>query len=351
MKPLSSIPIYLALVLLSGSVGWGAEPEKFPSRFAVPGTKLTVRLRGAGDGAVVLRALGRNWTDPILPKDGAVQIDIPPVRVPIAFSVVAAGKTEPVLARVVAYPADYRLKWDEKVSLSIDAEAPEWLREWLAVTNFPAKTVKLADVPVRPERDPGSAALLLVGRAVAGKTAAEFIERQAHWQSNVLIVDAEWFGEPAKEVARLPAGPEDCFHYALAELNRYAWPQGVAFQEVTGPWPGVANRWVWVDGPTAPLVEEVRGSRNNRRIVFSYLPWHQQLGIETADAIFLSVLQEAARTSSAETGLDREFVLVWPPAETVAPATRPVLAASLRERRAARGPRSRSSICAGRRSR
>jgi hypothetical protein len=326
------LPIGFAVFLLAGSSGWGAEPDELPTRFAVPGMKLSVRLREAGDGPVVLRALGRNWTEPVTPKDGTVQIELPAVRVPIAFSVVADGKAGPVLARVVVYPADYRLKWDEKITLSIESEAPVWLKEWLAATNLPAKTVKPRDEPAAAERGAGGTGLFIVGRMAAGKSPRQFIERHALWQTNVLVLDAEWFGAPAHEESRLPVRDGDCFHHGLAELNRYAWPQGVAFQSVAGPWPGIANRWVWIDGPTSPLVEEVRASGNSRRIVFSYLPWHQQLGIETADAIFLAVLQAAARNSAGEPELNRQFVLQWPPAETVTPATRPVLAACLRER-------------------
>jgi hypothetical protein len=334
MKPAAFLS--LVAVSLAASAACGAEPGELPTRFAVPGTKLSVRLPEAGDGPVVLRALGRNWTEPVTPKDGAVQIELPAIRVPIAFSVVSAAKAGPVLARVVVYPADYRLKWDEKITLSIESEAPAWLKEWLAATNLPAKTVKPGDEPAAADRGSGGAGLFIVGRTAAGKSPQEFIERHALWQTNVLVLDAEWFGAPANEESRLPIREGDCFHHALAGLNRYAWPQAVSFQSVTGPWPGIANRWVWIDGPTSPLVEEVRASGNSRRIVFSYLPWHQQLGIETADAIFLSVLQAAARHSAGDTELNRQFLLVWPPAETVTPATRPVLATCLRERQSPR---------------
>src|SRR5262245_25493452 len=336
MKHLFSNPVRFTFLLVVSNSAWAAEPGELPTRFGTPGMKMSVRLRDAGDGPVVLRALGRNWTEPVTPKDGAVQLELPTVRVPIAFAVVAAGKAAPVLARVVVYPADYRLKWDEKIALSVESESPAWLKEWLAATNLPVKTVKPGDDPVSVERGAGSAGLYIVARAEAGKSPQEFIERHAQWQMNVLVLDAEWFGEPANEESRLPARKGDCFHHGLAALNRYAWPQGVAFQSVAGPWPGIANRWVWIDGPTSPLVEEVRASGNSRRIVFSYLPWHEQLGIETADAMFLAVLQEAARNSAGEPELNRPFVLFWPPAETVVPATRPVLATCLRERQAPR---------------
>jgi hypothetical protein len=330
-----SIPVLLAVLLVAGNAARAAEPNELPTRFGIPGAKMSVRLWDGADGPVVLRALGRNWTEPVTPKDGAVQLELPPVRVPIAFSVVAAAKAGPALARVVVYPADYRLKWDEKIALSIESEVSAWLKEWLAATNLPAKMVQPGGEPAA-ERGAGGAGLFIVARTGAGKSPQEFIERHAQWQTNVVVLDAEWFGASANEESRLPAREGDCFHHGLAELNRYSWPQAVAFQSVAGPWPGIANRWVWIDGATSPLVEEVRASGNSRRIVFSYAPWHQQLGIETADAIFLSVLQEAARSRTGEPELNRQFVLVWPPAETVAPPTRPVLAACLRERQSLR---------------
>jgi hypothetical protein len=336
MKRPFSIPVLLAVLVVAGSAALAAEPNELPTRFGTPGTKMSVRLRDAGDGNVVLRALGRNWTEPVAPKDGMVQVELPTVRVPIAFSVVATAKAGTVLARVVVYPADYRLKWDEKISLSIESEASGWLKEWVVATNLPVKTVKPGDDPVSVERGAGGAGLFIVGRTGAGKSPQQFIERHTQWQTNVLILDAEWFGEQANEESRLPVARCDCFHHGLADLNRYAWPQAVAFQSVTGPWPGIANRWVWIDGPSSPLVEEVRASGNSRRIVFSYLPWHQQLGIETADAMFLSVLQAAALNTTVERQLNRQFVLVWPPAATVTPTTRPILAACLQERQAVR---------------
>src|SRR6266478_2214216 len=213
MKP--SALLSLVAISLAASAARGAEPAELPTRFGIPGAKLSVRLREAGDGPVVLRALGRNWTKPVTPKEGAVQFELPAVRVPIAFSVVADGKVGPVLARVVVYPADYRLKWDEKIALSIESEAPAWLKEWLAATNLPVRTVKPGDEPAAADRGAGGAGLFIVGRAAAAKSPQEFIERHAQWQTNVLVLDAEWFGEPANEGSRLPARDGDCFHHGL----------------------------------------------------------------------------------------------------------------------------------------
>jgi hypothetical protein len=48
------------------------------------------------------------------------------------------------------------------------------------------------------------------------------------------------------------------------------------------------------------------------------------------------VLQAAARNSAGDSELNRQFVLVWPPAESVTPTTRPVLTACLRGRQSPR---------------
>jgi hypothetical protein len=309
---------------------------ELPTRFATSGKSVTVRLPAADGGAVVLRALGRNWTDAITPRDGAIDVELPGVRVPTTFSVVAAGRTEPELARIVVYPAGYRLPWDERAPLAIDVDSPAWLKEWLVATGLPGSEVKLGAFPVGGERASGGTGVLVVGRGGAGKSSNEFIEHFNQWQINVLVLEADWLGDPAGEVIHLPAKPE-CFGHALAELNGFTWAQSVSFRGAAAPWTGIANRWVWIDGPKAPLVEELRDSSRSRRIVFNYLPWIQQLGIEPADSIFLSVLKEASRARGREGGLDREFDLVWPPAEIVSAKARPVLAACLRERAARRG--------------
>lgn len=341
MQRLATI-LNLALVICGGSLAWGAEPAEMPSRFGTSGAKLSVRLRGTGEEPVVLRALGRNWTDPIAPRKGTIEVELPTVRVPTTLSVVAAGTVEPALARIVVYPAGARVSWEEKVSLYIASESPEWLREWQSAIGLPATRVKPGDFPVGAERVGRSARLLVVGRSDAGKTVNEFLDRQAAWQINVLVLEADWFGAVSDEAAALGADREERFHHSLSELNRYTWPQNVSFQGVAGPWPGIANRWVWIEGPSSPLVEDVRASRNDRRIVFSYLPWHQQLGVETADAIFLEILKQAARNSARNTPLDREFVLAWPPAEVVSATKRPVLTAILRERQNQRDANARS---------
>jgi hypothetical protein len=322
-------------LLLASPAAWGAENRDPAARFASSGKVVSVRLPSAGNDPVTLRALGRNWTDPITPRDGAIEVELPLVRVPTAFSVVPAGKTGPELVRVVAYPADYRLPWDKQVPLSFDAEAPLWFKEWLIATGLPAMPVKLGDSAVGDARLTGGTGLLVVGRSGAGKTASEFVERQTRWQINVLVLEAGWFGEQSNDEVRVPCAVK-CFHHALAELNRFTWPQELSFRGVGGPWAGIANRWVWIDGATAPLVEEFRASAHSRRMVFSYLPWLHQLGIETADSMFLAILKEAARKQSADEELDREFELFWPAAETVSATKRPVLTACLREREARR---------------
>jgi hypothetical protein len=323
--------INCAMLLIVYRTGWGEEIASPPVRFASSGQVITVRLPDAGNDPVRLRALGRNLHDPLLPRDGAIQVELPEVRVPTAFSVVSAEKTEPELGRIVVYPRDYHLPWDKQVPLSFDAESPTWFKEWMAVTGLPAAPAKLGDFPVGDVRLTGGAGLLVVGSSGAGKSSSEFVDRHTHWQINVLVLEADWFGESLNEEVRVPRAPEG-FHHGLAELNRYHWPQSLSFRGTAGPWPGIANRWVWIDGPKAPLVEEFRAATNSQRIVFSYLPWSRQLGIETADSIFLSLLKEAARKRATDGPLDREFNFVWPPEETVSATKRPVLAECLRER-------------------
>ncbi|MBS0261229.1 MAG: hypothetical protein JSS02_04675 [Planctomycetes bacterium] len=334
---LAAITLATLTFWLTSPLCRGEEAPALPIRFGTSGKPLTVRIADTGGGAVVLRALGRNWTAPITPREGQIAVELPEVRVPVAFSVVLADKPQATLARVVVYPANYRLAWQERVPLLYEKESPAWLKEWLTATGLPAVEVDEAGILKHADRRTGGAALLIVGRTGAGKTAHDFIERQTRWQINVLVLEADWFGAPAHEEIQLAAKPK-CFQQALADLNRLTWAQGVAFPHVAGPWPGIANRWVWIDGPNTPLVEELRASLHNWRVVFNYLPWQEQLGMESADSIFLSVLKEAARVRSREPQgeLNRDFELVWPPADMVTATKRPVLAACLRARESRR---------------
>jgi hypothetical protein len=335
MKSATSLAVMT--LLLTSPLCRGEEPAALPIRFAKSGTSLTVRIAEAGGGAVVLRALGRNWTTPIMPREGEVAIEAPEVRVPVTFSIVATEKPQTALGRIVVYPAAYRLAWEDLVPLLYETDSPAWLKEWLSVTGLPAVQVDEAGILKHADRPAGGAGILIVGRAGAGSTSNDFIERQMRWQINVLVLEADWFGAVAREEIQLEAKPK-CFQNALAELNRSAWAQGVAFPQTASPWPGIANRWVWIEGPNTPLVEELRASSHSWRVVFNYLPWQEQLGIESADSIFLSVLKTAARVRSrAQKGeLNRDFDLVWPPAETVTATKRPVLAACLRARESRR---------------
>jgi len=334
---LAAITLATMTLSLTSPVCRSEESAALPIRFAKAGKSLTVRIADAGGGAVVLRALGRNWTAPIVPREGQIVVELPEVRVPVPFTVVPAEQPQAALARIVVYPAAYRLAWEERVPLLYENDSPAWLKEWLTATGLPAMEVDEAGILKQADRPAGGVGLLIVGRAGAGKTANDFIERQMRWQINVLVLEADWFGAPAHEEVPLAAKPK-CFQHALAELNRSTWAQGVAFPQTVGPWPGIANRWVWIDGPKTPLVEELRASSHNGRVVFNYLPWQEQLGMESADSIFLSVLKEAARvcTRDQQGELNRDFELVWPPADSVTAKKRPVLAACLRARESRR---------------
>lgn len=321
--------IAVTVALLAGR----AVAQEMPIRFATSEAKVTVRLPEGTEGPVVLRALGRNWTEPAAVRNGSVEFTVPTVRVPLAFDVVTA-EAKRSLVRLVVYPPKYKSAWDEKVPLYVDADAPAWLTEWAAAAGLPVKTVKLGTSPVGADRPPENGGLLIVGQGGAGKASGELVERQAQWQINVLVLEASWFGARNEDEFRVGKERER-FGHGLAVLKQNTWPQELAFRGAAGPWPGVANRWVWLDGPSSPLVEEVRTSQKGR-LVFNYIPWPQQLGVETADAVFLAILNEAARRDTAEKRLDRSFVVVWPPVEQITATSRPVLAACLRENLARR---------------
>lgn len=276
-------------------------------------------------GPVVLRTLGRNWTDPIAVEKETFEIVLPKPRVALRFDVVTSDAPEQPLAQIVVYPMGHRLAWNEKIPLYVDADAPAWFHEWLTAVGVPATVIKSGSVI--PHEKPG---LFVIGRTAAGKTAEELAERRKQWQCPVLVLDAEWFSEANPEKVPV-AGPPDQFGHALKRLNQYSWPRTLEFQNVAGPWLGVANRFVWIDGPSSPLVERIH-TAGKGQLVLSYLSWPQQLGLETADSILITILNEAARQDAGVPQLGREFVLLWPPAESVTSKSRPVLFTALRER-------------------
>ena len=298
--------------------------QDVPTRFASAGSIVAVRFANAPAGPVVLRALGRNWTEPVTVDKETLEVTLPTARVPLRFDIVSPEAPEQPLARVVSYPNGHRLAWDEKVPLWIDADGPAWLPEWLKAVGISSTTI--APNGLVPRAKGG---LFIIGRTRAAKSAEEFAQRRAGWPCPVLVLDAEWFGRPETDAVQVGELP-DQFGHALSELNRYAWPGSLTFHGSRSAWEGIANRFVWIDGPTSPLVERIHAP--GHQVVLSYLDWPQQLGLETADAMFLAVLREAARADAPPPELGRDFVLHMSRPEFLTPRLRPVLFAAHRER-------------------
>lgn len=324
---------YLPAVLLSAA-SWGLWVEEPPVVFARSGHRATLPIQGdpgTAVGPVALAAYGRQWARPVRAADGAVEFVAPEVRVPLAFQLVPAQDDKRALAELVVYP-DRRVCWEGKELLAC-AAAPNWFDTWCDAVGLPIQKFKdraALDSGRRRRRD--GAGLLVLGRKAAGKDPGEICSLAAWHRTNVLVLEADWFGNtdgPNSAVAVIPkqlAG-------ALNDWQSQQWALPPAFRRHSLPWPGLSNRETWIAGREYPLVEEIRSGQEGAgtlRIVLSYLPWQEQLGRrEVADQLFLRLLAEAARGTSRRGPMDGRWRLLWPAARDIKAGERPVLAAAL----------------------
>ena len=273
--------------------------------------------------AVVLRAFGRTWGSPEPkrtphdPGPTGAEITVPSVRVPTVFSVTPPERPERVLADLVAYP-DKDVEWDNKIALYA-AGPPLWFSQWAGAIGLPVKQLALEELPSAKLAPSGKDArsLLILDRVTAGKQLPDAMKLAKEKGVNVLVLDAQWFGEQAGWGNVTPSQMLG----GLAETAKQRWPQPLKFAFHRRPWPGIANRWAWiVDGQGLPLVEEIRTAppeglpllpggdpptrekapqlEGTPRIILSYIPWQEQLGrSENADASFSALLSAAAATS------------------------------------------------------
>ena len=137
--------------------------------------------------------------------------------------------------------------------------------------------------------------LLILGRKAAGSDSVVACRLAAEHKINVLVLDADWFGRnemASREMVLLPKHMTG----ALADLQTQNWSLPPTFRRRALR---ILNRQTWIAGPECPLVEEIRCPQRGAeslRMVFSYLPWQQQLGrAEMADALFLRTLTETAK--------------------------------------------------------
>jgi hypothetical protein len=298
---------------------------------------------GRIEKAVVLTAFGRTWsplTD-VTQTSAATRatVAVPNVRVPTIFSVVDTRKR--VVGEVLAYP-DRDVEWDRKITLYASG-APRWFQQWAAATGLPVKPVAPGDLPsanLAPVDGKGKS-LLILGWGTAGSDMPDAAKLAKDRKTNVLVLEAGWFGGAAGPVSVAPARMSG----GLNEMARQRWALALKFTSHRAAWGGVASRWAWiVDEQGLPLVEEVRPLSDEElrllpagepqiydkkpeiepspKALVSYVPWQQELArSESADVTLLALLSAAANApkSSAYPWHPVEFPNnVWPDPKTCA---------------------------------
>ena len=311
-------------------------PPSPPVTFALGGQEVHVSLHPFGWPAlakweVVLTAFGRTWSGPapvaVRTAAATATMQVPGVRVPTVFSVV--DQNQRLVGEVVAYPAGKPL-WDPKKAEVYAIGAPTWFGQWAMATGLPTKAIKPEELSAAALRRAGGDAemLLVLGRGACGPSLGHVAKLAKEARAGALVLDADWFGGSADAAEVAP--PQ--MRGGLGEVAGQRWPRPLAFASCRGPWPGIANRWVWIAGEHGlPLVEAVAAAGScpapARPVVLSYLPWQEQLGrSESADAALLALLTATASAPAAGiAGHPVEFI--HPLAAELSAKDRPVLAA------------------------
>lgn len=308
---------------------------RVPVTFARSGREVRVQVPQLPllSEAMALRAYGRIWVKAVAQNQKSVvsaEFLAPEVRVPTVFSVAPVNRAEFVFAEVVVYP-DRDVEWDKEITL-YSCGAPEWFNQWAAATGLPVKQIALADLASAKlaPADEKAKSLLILGSAAAGKDLADVTKLAGDQKVNVLVLDADWFGDAAGPVSIAPAQMLG----GLAQMAKQNWPQPLTFTSHRQPWGGIANRWAWiVDEHGLPLVEQAAYAPEGMfagdplPVLCSYLPWATLLGREEiADQTFLEMLKAGARVTprSPMMALGR----VWP--EKFNASQRPVLATAMK---------------------
>jgi len=337
MSAACAILAALVPLLATADVAKAQAAEPVPVTFARAGGKATVTLAPVNlpSMTLALRAYGRVWTTADARNQGdrntfVATFDVPAVRVPVVFSVTHEHLEKPELAQVVAYP-DRDVPWNEekdeqgkpakKITLYA-AGAPEWFNQWSAAVGLPVQDVAPANLPaakLAPATD-DDRSLLILGPDAVGRDLFDIVKVVR--KINILVLDGEWFGRVAGPVSVAPAQMLG----GLAKIATQRWPQPLEFSSHRSPWPGIANRRMWIGAseglpwaeqvcPAGPDARDQVERQPPRCLVFSYLPWAEQLGRrEAADATLLGLLAAAARARwLSVVGYGRTLVQVWPP--------------------------------------
>jgi hypothetical protein len=333
----------LAAILLIGLSAL-TQANESPVTFVRSGQKATLPV-GQGDEknrVVLLTASGQRWGEPVAVKSGVAEIVAPEARVPLVFRLATVNDAgaRVIPGEVVVYP-DRWLPWDSDKKLSKYKEmrfaavsVPDWFEAWLEAIGFPIEKFSSREsFRNRGWQTLGKPSVLIVGRKAASRGAAEVGRLAIEYQTNVFVLEADWLDKADLPASGIEITPKQA-RGALADLQVQEWPSSPTFHRQALPWPYIANRLTWIDGAKYPLIEEIYSRQKDAaasRIVFSYLPWQEQLGrCEMADELLLRVLAETAKGASDRRPLDGQWRLLYPDREKVKSDKRPVLAAALK---------------------
>jgi hypothetical protein len=280
-----------------------------------------------------LRAYGRVWATRMArnQKDAfLVEFEVPAVRVPTVFSVTPALLQNTELAQVVAYP-DRDIAWDKKIVL-YSCETPAWFDQWAAATGLPSKAIKPAELSTAKLGQVGedTKMLLILGRSAAGGDPADMVKLAKEIAVNILVLDADWFGDAAGPVE---VGGGQMRGDLLAITGKQMWASALEFHSHRQPCGTIANRWLWIpDRDGLPLVEAIAVVGTpltaTHPVVLNYLPWAEQLGRnEQADELLRATLAAAAEASLSDVAW-RSLNFVHPKRDKIDRKDRPVLAAA-----------------------
>lgn len=335
MKTSTSI---IAICLAAATTALQA--AELPIVFARSGQKIAVPVGGDGHrktaGGAVLWAYRQSWGEVMKEKDGSVEFIAPEVRATVVFQMVSmnpaddsyrrmsntAGKM--ILGELVVY-CQKSLPWDKDTQL-VAFGTPRWFDTWAEAVGLPVQ--KLND---RKSLDAGAWRMLeKPGLLVVGSDNGDSLRLSEEHKINVLALDLDWIATNETVVRKMVLSPKQMTG-ALADLQVQQWPLPPAFGHRVLE---VTNRQAWIEGPDHPLVEEIRSHEKDAgslRIVWSYLPWQDQLGRkEMADELLLRILTETAKGAKDRSPLTGRWVLLYPAAREIDAGERPILAAAMK---------------------
>lgn len=320
--------IGLVPLLIVGLAPAPMESGELPITFAREGQEVVIRIAQTNRPAaasIILSAYGRTWLRVESVDQGQVKFVAPKVRVPTAF-VLSSADSGQALGEVVVYPKR-PVPWSSDVRL-MAIDAPPWFGQWAVAIGLPLENITSPRAMFDTPRKRWHGELLVIGREMAGETPATAWELAAKYGTNLLVLDAAWFG-PSQPFAAKQTHDVAKLHPPRLEGLKDLLPP--VFERHRLPWPGISNRLSWVTFEDEPLVEELRDAQRAKataRVVVSYLPWKEQLGRrETTDRGLINVLAEAARRISDRPPLAGQLHVLYPNPATIKSGERPVLAA------------------------